>query len=47
MYYFPLYLEFIKIQLKTMVEYRNETIWVALAEAAGYSAQFALIWVMT
>mgnify|MGYP000863678573 CR=1 FL=1 len=46
MYYFGLYIEFIKIRLKAMVEYRSETIWTGLAQAAGYFAEFAVIWVM-
>lgn len=46
MYYFGLYMEFIKIRLKAMVEYRAETIWTGVAQAAGYLAEFAIIWVM-
>ena len=46
MYYFGLYMEFIKIRLKSMVEYRAETLWTGIAQAAGYFAEFAVIWVM-
>lgn len=46
MYYIGLYCKFVKIRLKAMVEYRGETFWTALAQAAGYFAEFAVIWIM-
>ena len=46
MYYLGLYWEFIKIRLKTMVEYRSNTIWTGIAEACGYTADFLVIWIM-
>lgn len=46
MYYLGLYWTFIKISLKTMVEYRTETIIMGLAQIAGYFADFLVIAVM-
>ena len=46
MNYFGLYMDFVRIRLRTMVEYRAETLWTGLAQAAGYLAEFTVIWVM-
>ncbi|MEA4824746.1 MAG: ABC-2 family transporter protein [Clostridiaceae bacterium] len=46
MNYFGLYMDFVRIRLRTMVEYRAETIWTGVAQAAGYLAEFAVLWVM-
>lgn len=46
MYYLDLYWQFIKINLKTMIEYRSTTVGVALAEATGFLAEFGIVWVM-
>lgn len=44
--YLSLYLKFIKIRLKGMVEYRGAFVWGAVAQAVAYLAEFMLIWIM-
>ena len=46
MYYLELYWEFIKIRIKTAVEYRGETIVTGIAQFIYYGAQFATLWIM-
>lgn len=46
MEYILLYIEFIKIKLKGMFEYRNAFLWTSLAKATGWAADFMIIWVM-
>ncbi len=46
MYYLRLYWEFIKISLKTMVEYRAETLAMGIAQIFGYLANFIVVAVM-
>jgi len=46
MSYIPLYLEFIKIRLKRMVEYRGAFLSGAAAQFIMYGTTFALIWIM-
>lgn len=46
MHYLSIYLEFIKIRLKSTIEHRSAFLWTALAQATSYSASFAMVWVM-
>ena len=46
MEYIALYWEFIKIQFKTMLEYRGAFIVKSIGMEASYGAEFVLIWVM-
>lgn len=46
MNYLGLYLEFIKIRLQSMIEYRSAFLSGALAQAASYSAELLLVWIM-
>jgi len=46
MYYFSLYVEFVKIQIRRAVEYRLATLMEGLSQIAGYSAEFVVIWIM-
>jgi len=44
--YIPLYLQFIKIQVKTALEYRGAFISGVIAQIIGYGATFLLVWIM-
>ncbi len=44
--YASLYLEFFKIQVQRIGEWRAGFLWTTFAKAASYTAQFAMIWVM-
>lgn len=46
MSYIPLYLEFIKIRLKRMIEYRAAFLTGAAAQIISYGSMFILIWIM-
>jgi len=46
MYYLDLYWEFIKIRLKTAVEYREETFLTGFFEIIGYASEFVILWIM-
>ena len=46
MNYFNLYIEFIKIRLQSMIEYRAAFISGGLAQATSYIADVTLIWIM-
>lgn len=46
MRYIDLYLEFIKIRLQSMLEYRKAFFTGAVAQAISYTTEFLLIWVM-
>ncbi len=46
MHYLPLYLEFIKLRVQSMVQYRAAYLSVAFVQAVSYSAEFLLIWVL-
>lgn len=41
-----LYWEFVKLRLKSMVEYRSAFLWGAFAQFISYFAQFLLLWVL-
>lgn len=44
--YLVLYIEFIKIRLKSIIEYRGSFLSGALAQFLSYGAEIALIWIM-
>lgn len=46
MYYLDLYWEFIKIRIKTMAEYRAETLITGTSQIIGYFARFVVLWIM-
>lgn len=46
MYYLDLYWEFIKIRMKTAVEYRGETFLTGISEMVGYASEFLVLWIM-
>ena len=46
MYYLDLYWEFIKIRMKTAVEYRGETLITGISEMIGYASEFVILWIM-
>ena len=46
MYYFDLYKEFIKIRIKTALEYRASTIIFGISQMISYLAEFILLWIM-
>lgn len=46
MYYLPLYLQFIKIRLQSMIEYRATFLTGAVAQFVSYGSTFLLVWVM-
>ena len=46
MYYLDLYWEFVKIRIKTMLEYRGETILTGIFEIIGYLSRFIVVWIM-
>jgi len=46
MYYLDLYWEFIKIRIKTAVEYRGQTFIMGLSQIIGYSSEFLILWIM-
>ena len=46
MYYWDLYKEFIKIRIKTAMEYRANTIIFGISQMVNYLADFILVWIM-
>lgn len=46
MHYLDLYLEFIKIRLQSMMEYKKAFLTGALAQAISYGTEFLLLWIM-
>mgnify|MGYP001281232953 CR=1 FL=1 len=46
MHYIGLYIEFIKLKIMGVAEYRKSFLLGALAQAAAYGAEFLLIWVL-
>lgn len=46
MHYLSLYIEFIKIRMQSMMEYRSAFLWGAVAQATSYAAELALVWIM-
>ena len=46
MYYLDLYWEFIKIRIKTAVEYRGQTFITGFSQMIGYGSEFLILWIM-
>lgn len=46
MHYFSLYLEFIKIKIQSVAQYRNSFILGVLSQFVMYGAQFLMIWII-
>lgn len=46
MYYLSLYVEFIRIRLKSSIEHRGAFLLTALVQALSYGANFLIVWVM-
>lgn len=46
MYYLPVYLELAKVRMQSMLQYRAAVIGLNLANAAGYTADALVIWVL-
>jgi len=46
MHYFKLYVEFVKVKIMGIAEYRQAFIVGALAQFVGYGAQFLLLWLL-
>ncbi len=46
MYYISLYIEFVKIRIQSVAEYRGSFISGAIAQFISYGAEFLIIWIM-
>lgn len=46
MHYFPLYLEFLKLKIMGVAEYRKAFLAGGFAQLASYGAEFLLVWIL-